>query len=153
MTHIRIGISYLKEHKFKQTFQDSVDPLCTGRNNIEATAHFFLHCSNFTTQRQTLLIKQKSINASIMAENENSVVMTLLFGRPDFTYSNNKEIINAIICLIQSFSQSSESTIFFKINPYYPNFEFFHKNLRFAVFSSVENDFSFKNSKKKVFSI
>ena len=34
------------------------------------------------------------------------------------------------------------------INPYYPNFEVFLKNLRFAVFSSVENDFSFKNSKK-----
>ena len=26
------------------------------------------------------------------------------------------------------------------INPYYPNFEFFHKNLRFSVFSSDEND-------------
>ena len=36
-----------------------------------------------------------------------------------------------------------------RFNPYYPNFEFFHKNLRFAVFLTVENDFSSKNSKKK----
>ena len=35
-------------------------------------------------------------------------------------------------------------------NPYYPNFEFFHKNLRFGVFLSVDNYFTFKNSKKYV---
>ena len=67
---------------------------------IESSVHFFLHCPNFTTQRQTLLNKLKSINASIMTENENSVVRTLLFGRPDFSYSTNKEIINLTISFI-----------------------------------------------------
>ena len=56
----------------------------------------FLHCPNFTT----LLNKLKIINVSIMAENENSVVRTLLFGRPDFNYSTNKEIVNATISFI-----------------------------------------------------
>ena len=70
--------------------QDSVDPLCSCGNDIESIVHFFLHCPNFTTQRQTLLNKLKSINASIMAENENSVVRTLLLGRSDFNYSTNK---------------------------------------------------------------
>ena len=37
-----------------------------------------------------------------------------------------------------------------KVNPYCPNFEFFHKNLRFGVFLSVDNYFTFKNSKKYV---
>ena len=97
LTRLRIGFSHLKEHKFKHNFQDSVDPLCSCGNDIESTVHFFLHCPNFTTQRQTLLNKLKSINASIMTENENSVVRTLLFGRPDFNYSTNKEIINAAI--------------------------------------------------------
>ena len=100
LTRLRIGFSHLKEHKFKHNFQDSVDPLCSCGNDIESTVHFFLHCPNFTTQRQTLLNKLKSINASIMAENENSVVRTLLFGRPDFNYSTNKEIINATISFI-----------------------------------------------------
>ena len=100
MTRLRIGFSHLKEHKFEQNFQDSVDPLCGCGNDIESTVHFFLHCPNFETQRQTLLNKLKSINASIMAENENSVVRTLLFGRPDFNYSTNKEIINATISFI-----------------------------------------------------
>ena len=34
-----------------------------------------------------------------MAENEHSV-RTLLFGKPDFNYSTNKEIINATISFI-----------------------------------------------------
>ena len=37
-----------------------------------------------------------------------------------------------------------------KLNPYYPNFNFFHKNLRFGVLLSVDNHFAFKNSKKYV---
>ena len=41
-----------------------------------------------------------------------------------------------------------ESNLFF--NPYYPNFEFFHKNLRFGVFLSADNYFTLKNSKKYV---
>ena len=67
---------------------------------MESTVHFFLHRPNLTTQRHTLLNKLESINASIMTENENSVVRTLLFGRPDFSYSTNKEIINVTISFI-----------------------------------------------------
>ena len=97
LTLLRIGFSHLE---FKQNFQDSVDPFCSCGNDIESIVHFFLHCPNFTTQRQTLLNKLKSIKSSIMVENENSVVRTLLFGRPDFNYSTNKEIINATISFI-----------------------------------------------------
>ena len=100
LTRLRTGFSHLKEHKCTDNFQDSVDPLCSCGNDIESTVRFFLHCPNFTTQRQTLLNKLKSINASIMTENENSVVRTPLFGRPDFNYSTNKEIINATISFI-----------------------------------------------------
>ena len=100
LTRLRIGFSHLKEHKFKHNLQDAVDPLCSCGDEIESIVHFFLHCLNFTTQRQTFLNKLKSINASVLAENENSVVRMLLFGRPDFTYSTNKEIIDATISFI-----------------------------------------------------
>ena len=36
------------------------------------------------------------------------------------------------------------------VNPYYPNFESVHKKMRFGVFLSVDNYFTFKNSKKYV---
>ena len=98
LTRLRFVFSNLKENKFKDNFQDSVDPLCSCRNDVESTVHFFLHCQNLTTQRQAILKKLKSINWSITAEN--SVVRTLIFGRPDFNYSTNKEIINATISFI-----------------------------------------------------
>ena len=65
MTRLRIGLSHLKEQKFKRNFQEFVDPLRSCRNDIESTVHFFLHCPNFATERKTLLNKLKSINASI----------------------------------------------------------------------------------------
>ena len=61
LTRLRIGFSNLKEHKFKNIFQDSVDLLCSYGNDIESAAHSFLHFANFTTQRQTLLNKLRSI--------------------------------------------------------------------------------------------
>ena len=50
-----------------------------------------------------------------MTENENSFVRTLLFGRPDFNYSTNKEIINATISFILT---SDLAILFFKINQF-----------------------------------
>ena len=90
LTRLRIVFSHLKEHRFKHNFQDSVDPLCSCRNDIESAVHFFLHCPICITQRQTLLNKLKSLNARVMAENENSVVRTLLLGRAGFNYSTSK---------------------------------------------------------------
>ena len=90
LTRLRIGFSHLKEHKFKHNFSESADPLCSCENDIKSTVHFLLHCPHFTTQTQTLLNKIKSIKASIMAENKNSVVRTLLFGRPGLNYSTKK---------------------------------------------------------------
>ena len=100
LTRLRIGSSQLKERKLKNTFLDSVDPLCSCGNNIESTVHFFLHCANFATQRETRLKKLKSVNASVLVKNENSVVRALLFGRTEFLYSTNKEIFNATISII-----------------------------------------------------
>ena len=56
-------------------------------------------------------------------------------------------------CQTWIFSKCSYSMLPSESNfhPYYPNFEFFHKVLRFAFFLSVDNYFTFKNSKKKMF--
>ena len=97
LTRLKFGFSHLKEHKFKHNFQDSVDPLCSCGNDIESTVHFFLYYPGFTTQRQNLLNKLKSINASIMAGNESSVVRALLFGRPDFNYSTKKLLMQPLV--------------------------------------------------------
>ena len=87
-----------------------VDPLCSCGNDIESTVYSFFHCTNFTTQRQTLLNKLKSNNASILAKSENSVVQTFLFERPDFTDSTD--------CMFLSchYAFQSESTLYICLN-------------------------------------
>ena len=44
---------------------------------------FFIHCENFNTQRQTLFDKIAIKAANTVTENGNSIVNTLLFGKPD----------------------------------------------------------------------
>ena len=40
----RLGLSHLREHKIKYSFQDTIKPLCNCDVNIESTEHFLLHC-------------------------------------------------------------------------------------------------------------
>ena len=57
-------------------------------SGIKTTIHFFLHYTNFNTQRQSLFGKIARIDASIFTEN--SVVNTLLFGKPNSENFFNK---------------------------------------------------------------
>lgn len=38
-----VGLDHLSEHKFKYSFQDSINPVCSCGKNIETVAHFLLH--------------------------------------------------------------------------------------------------------------
>ena len=55
ITRLRLGLSHLREHKFKHSFQDSLNPFCSCGLDIESTAHFLLHCPMYITERHTLL--------------------------------------------------------------------------------------------------
>ena len=41
LTRLWVGLRHLREQKFKQNFQDSVDPFCNRGKYIETTIHFF----------------------------------------------------------------------------------------------------------------
>ena len=41
LTRLRLGLSHLREHKFKHSFQDSLNPICSCGNDIE-TSNLFL---------------------------------------------------------------------------------------------------------------
>ena len=59
-----------------------MDPMCSRCSDIETTIHFFLHYASFNIQRQTLFDKIATTDANILTENKNSIVNTLLFGKP-----------------------------------------------------------------------
>ena len=83
------------EHKLKYKFQDSIDPMCCcSSSGVVATIHFFLHCENFNTQRQTLFDKITTTDANILTEKEDSYFYTLLFGQPNSENSFNKAMLN-----------------------------------------------------------
>ena len=69
--------------------------MCSCSGGIETTIYFFLHCANFNTHRQTPFDEIAAIDANILTENENSIVNTLLFGKPNSENYYNKAMLNA----------------------------------------------------------
>ena len=55
ITRLRLGLSNLREHKFKHGFQDTLNPLCSCGNDVVCTEHFLLHCPQFANKRRTVL--------------------------------------------------------------------------------------------------
>ena len=102
LTRLRIGFSHLKELEFKHNFQDSIDPMYSCSSDIETTIHFFLHCANFNIQIQTIFDKKVTIDANILIENKDSIVNTVLFGKPNCENFINKAMLNASIGYILS---------------------------------------------------
>ena len=68
LTRLRLGLSPLHEHKFRQCFQDTLNPLCECAKDIESTMHFFLYCTNFLIRRQTLFQKIRNIGNNVLSQ-------------------------------------------------------------------------------------
>ena len=100
LTRLRVGLSHLRKHKFKHSFQDSVNPLCDCSCEIESTSHFLLHCLHFCNERKILLSKIKEIDNTILSKNGSSITHILLFSDSSFNTQTNVSIINATIDFI-----------------------------------------------------
>ena len=48
LTRLRLGLSHLREHKFRHNFEDTLNPLCSCSIEAETTLHFFLRCHPMT---------------------------------------------------------------------------------------------------------
>ena len=90
------GLSHLREHKFKHSFQDSINPLYSCSLDVESTIHYFLYCPLFTIERLTLLNLISQIDHKLLDSSE-SYLMHLLSGDPSRDTKSNTEIPNATI--------------------------------------------------------
>ena len=97
ITRLGLGLSHLREHKFKHSFQDTLNPLCNCGQDIESTTHFFFHCPFFFNERRTLLSTIRSLDSKLLDFTDYDLTQTLLFGNTSQTSSNNFKIINASI--------------------------------------------------------
>ena len=110
LTSLRLGLSHLREHKFKPSFQDCLNRLCLCGNEIETSTHYLLHCLTYKNERMTLLNKIKSINCSILESSDAAVTKILLFGDKTLSNSSNTLILNSTIKYIIS-TQRFEGSI------------------------------------------
>ena len=122
ITRLRLGLSHLRERKFKHGFQDTISPLCNCGQDIKSAAHFFLHCPFFINEIRTLLSTIRSLDRKLLDCTDYDLTQTLLFGNTSQTSSNNFKLINASIDYILSSKRSDETL--FKINSFISKSEF-----------------------------
>ena len=108
LTRLRLGLSHLRDHKFRHGFNDTIDPFCPCTVEIESISHFFLRCHNFDIQRHNLMNELFSINHSILQYDENTLTELLLYGNKHFSNDINSKIINASINFIKETNRFNE---------------------------------------------
>ena len=108
ITRLRLGLSHLREHKFKHSFQDSLNPFCSCGLDIESTAHFLLHCPTYIIERRTLLSTLVNIDNNLLDLCEPVLIRTLLFGSNSFDTDANTNVLNATIEYILSTKRFDE---------------------------------------------
>ena len=94
---MRVGLSHLREHKFKHSFQDTLNLICNCGEDIETTFHYVLHCPDYLHEMKTLLNTVRCIVPNIFYFNNDQLTEILLYGKGDLDNINNTSILDATI--------------------------------------------------------
>ena len=84
VSRLKLGLSHLREYKFKRSLQDTLNPLCSCEVDIETTSHYFFHCSLFHAERSTLLNNVNEIDSTVFNKSDPVVTRILLYGNESF---------------------------------------------------------------------
>ena len=95
LTLLWVNFSHLHDHKFKNSFQDTINPLCTFSLEAETTNHFILHCPYYQNKRHILLATIRSIKSSLLDQNDDNILETLLYGLNSLSETQNTSTVNA----------------------------------------------------------
>ena len=102
ITKLRLGLSHLKDHKFKHNFLGCLNSIyCCGKD-IEATVHHLLYCPNFSEERSIFFNNIKNIDENVLSGSDSRISKTLLFGISSFSDTKNSSILNIAIDYILS---------------------------------------------------
>ena len=81
LSGLRLGLSHLREQKFKRSFEDSLNSFYScGKGETKTSSHYFLHCSNYSEERLALLNTIKNIDMSILQQSDSKFTSGLLLG-------------------------------------------------------------------------
>ena len=74
LTSLRLGFSYLSEHKSRHKIADSLIPLFSCSLETESTLHFFLHCQNYATLGRAIKTHLKNVKVGLPPSKKNCVI-------------------------------------------------------------------------------
>jgi len=94
---VRLGLSHFRQHKFKHSFQDTLNPVCNCGQDIETPCHYLLSCPNYDVERNALLNNIRQIAPNILNHNDSQITQILLFGDASFNSETNTSILNTTI--------------------------------------------------------
>ena len=103
LTRLRLGLSHLREHKFRHDFRDTLNPLCSCNIEPETTSHYLLRCLFFSSHRKVLFDSLHDIDHN-MTTNISDIRLTkiLLYGSSSYDLVNNANLLKAVIHYILS---------------------------------------------------
>ena len=90
LVRLRLGFSHLREHKFRQNFHDTLNPLCPCSLEPETTSHYLLHCHNFSSSRLALMNDLNLIEPTNSQLNETALANILVYGDSKKSTSENR---------------------------------------------------------------
>ena len=104
LTGLLVGLSHLREHKFRYNFWDSLNPICNCSSSIESTKQYLLHylLHNFKSERQTLSQNVRQANLNCLSIYEDALTHLLLYGHNILTENRNTFLSNSVIEYITS---------------------------------------------------
>ena len=106
LARLRLVLSHLYEHKFKDNFQDTLDWIQF--KIVAATLKIHVHCPNFVTERNTLLKKITNIDSNILNQAGATITNTLLSNNSKYSNEINLQILNASIDFIPTSKRFDE---------------------------------------------
>ena len=104
VTRLHTDLSHLRKDKFKHSFQDSLNPICSGGTNVES-------CTVFRNERLILLNIVKNIDNRLLDHSNLCLTQIFLFGNTSLDVYTNPSNLNAIIDFVIS-SKRFEKPLF-----------------------------------------
>ena len=103
LTHLRLQLSHLNEHKFGHDFEDTISLMCSCNMEIKSNEHFLLHCHFYSSQRLELFDNLNKNNSTFLKLSAKDQVNILLCGySSNNPISLNEGIIKACVCYFVS---------------------------------------------------
>ena len=114
LRRLRLGFTYLREHKFKHNFEDTLNLLCSCSIEAESTSHYFLRSHFFDLLRAAFMNDLRNIDSDLPTLGDENLTKILLYGNHIYDDKANKIILMYAIRNIKD-SQRFDELLF---NPF-----------------------------------